>query len=313
MSESEIVATKETRWLGSIVGLAIGDQLGSLSEMKAPGSFERVRGMDEGTLWTDDTSQALCIADSLISLKKIDLVDQLQRFDQWYTTGYLSCVGWGYGCGPTVKTAIVGFRESGVPSPVTNEPTNGSLMRLSPVPLFYSNDMQMAIEMSGKSSLTTHDHPLCIDACRLYASMIVKAVNGKSKAEILEYDADLWKDNPLADPIDAIARGSYKEKSPPPVTGTTFGTEVPDGIRGTLNVVESIEASIWVFNVTGSFAAGALQAVNLGDDADTTAAIFGQLGGAYYGYNQIPEAWKAKLLDRTLVEYIAKKLYEAHL
>ena len=95
MPESEIVATKETRWLGSIVGLAIGDQLGSLSEMKAPGSFERVRGMDEGTLWTDDTSQALCIADSLISLKKIDLVDQLQRFDQWYTTGYLSCVGWG--------------------------------------------------------------------------------------------------------------------------------------------------------------------------------------------------------------------------
>jgi len=145
MSESEIIETKENRWLGSIVGLAIGDQLGSLSEMKAPGSFERVRGMDEGTLWTDDTSQALCIADSLISLKKIDLVDQLQRFDQWYTTGYLSCVGWGYGCGPTVKTAIVGFRESGVPSPVTNEPTNGSLMRLSPVPLFYSNDMQKKI------------------------------------------------------------------------------------------------------------------------------------------------------------------------
>jgi ADP-ribosyl-[dinitrogen reductase] hydrolase len=313
MATKETPSIKKNRWLGSIVGLAIGDQLGSLSEMKPPGSFEPVKGMVEGTLWTDDTSQALCIADSLISLKKIDLTDQLQRFDEWLSTGYLSCVGWGYGCGPTVRIAIVNFRETGVPSPVTNEPTNGSLMRLAPVPLFYSNDMDMAIEMSGKSSLTTHDHPLCIDACRLYGSMIVKAVNGKSKSEILEYDADLWKDNPLVGPIDEIARGSYKDKTPPPVTGTTFGTEVPEGIRGTLNVVESIEASIWVFHNTGSFPAGALQAVNLGDDTDTTAAIFGQLGGAYYGYDQIPEPWKAKLLDRTLVEYIAKKLYEEHL
>jgi len=285
------------RWMGSFVGLAIGDQLGCLTENKPIGTFERVRDMADGSFWTDDTSQALCLADSLISTKKFELNDQLQRYSKWLFEGYLSCKEWAYGCGPTARLAITDFKSSGTPKPVSNQETNGALMRLSPVPLFYSHDLEEAIKKSGESATSTHNNPVCIDACRLYGSMIVRAMQGNSKDAVLKYNAALWSNDPLADSINEVAKGSYKYKEPP-------------HIRGTLNMTESIEAALWSFDRSSSFGEGALKAVNLGDDTDTTAAIFGQLGGAYYGYEGIPNSWKAKLVDRGLIEYMARKLYE---
>jgi len=284
------------KWIGSFIGLTIGDQLGSLVEGRARGTFNRVTGMAEGSFWTDDTSQALCIADSLISTKELDLSDQLERFTKWLFEGYLSCKEWGYGCGPTARTAITNFKNTGKISPVKDQPTNGALMRLAPVPLFYIRDIKQAIIMSGESSRSTHDNTTCIDACRLYGSMIVKAVQGGDKNSILNYDSELWNDIPLEESIYNVALGSFKEKNPP-------------DIKGTLNITESIEAALWAFDRSSSFAEGALMAVNLGDDADTTAAIFGQLAGAFYGYKSIPNDWKSNLLERGLIEYIANKLY----
>ena len=292
-------ATKLDNWMGSFVGLAIGDQLGCLTENKSFGTFERVRDIDKGSFWTDDTSQALCIADSLISTREFDLVDQLERYSRWLFEGYLSCKEWAYGCGPTARLAITNYKISGTPQPVTDQETNGALMRLAPVPLFYSHDLKKAVQKSGESARSTHDNPVCIDACRLYGSMIVKAMQGHSKDIVLSYDSDLWSNDPLTASIDEVARGSYKDKEPPK-------------IKGTLNMTESIEAALWSFDRSSSFGEGALKAVNLGDDADTTAAIFGQLGGAYYGYQGIPDSWKSKLIDRGLIEYIANKLYDTH-
>ena len=171
-------------------------------------------------------------------------------------------------------------------------------MRLCPVPLFFSEDLEEAILMSGESSKSTHDNPICIDSCRLYGSMIVKAVRGHDKESILNYDNSLWNNNPLERSINDIALGSFKEKD-------------RSEIKGTLNISESIEAALWVFDKSSSFAEGALMAVNLGDDADTTAAIFGQLGGAFYGYESIPNDWKLDLIDRGLVEYLAQSLFDA--
>ena len=294
-SEKNIISLD--KWMGSIIGLAIGDQLGSLTEGKTRGSFEKVRGMDPGTFWTDDTSQALCLADSLISKKKFDLTDQLERYSKWLFEGYLSSKDWGYGCGPTARLAINNFKKNGTPSPVKDQATNGALMRLCPVPLYYSNNLEEAIDKSGESAKSTHDNPICVDACRLYGSMIVKAVQKKDKDFILEYDHKLWTDKPLEKSIHIVAQGSFKEKK-------------LSEINGTLNILESIEASLWVFNHSSSFAEGALMAVNMGDDADTTAAIFGQLAGAFYGYEAIPIDWRSKLLEKELIEFIANKLYE---
>ena len=294
-SEKNIISLD--KWMGSIIGLAIGDQLGSLTEGKARGSFEKVRGMDPGTFWTDDTSQALCLADSLISTKKFDLTDQLERYSKWLFEGYLSSKDWGYGCGPTARLAINNFKKNGKPSPVKDQATNGALMRLCPIPLYYSYNLEEAINKSGESAKSTHDNPICVDACRLYGSMIVKAVQRREKEFILEYDHKLWSDKPLEKSIHIIAQGSFKEKN-------------LSEIKGTLNISESIEASLWAFNHSSSFAEGALMAVNMGDDADTTAAIFGQLAGAFYGYEAIPIDWRSKLLEKELIEFIANKLYE---
>ena len=294
-SEKNIISLD--KWMGSIIGLAIGDQLGSLTEGKARGSFEKVRGMDPGTFWTDDTSQALCLADSLISTKKFDLTDQLERYSKWLFEGYLSSKDWGYGCGPTARLAINNFKKNGKPSPVKDQATNGALMRLCPIPLYYSYNLEEAINKSGESAKSTHDNPICVDACRLYGSMIVKAVQKREKEFILEYDQKLWKDKSLEKSIHIVAQGSFKEKN-------------LSEIKGTLNISESIEASLWAFNHSSSFAEGALMAVNMGDDADTTAAIFGQLAGAFYGYEAIPIDWRSKLLEKELIEFIANKLYE---
>ena len=283
--------------LGAIVGLAVGDQLGCLVEGKSPGSFDRIRDMPDGSFWTDDTAQALCLTDSLISIQGFDLDDQLNRYADWLYEGYMSCKEWAYGCGPTARLAITRYRENGLPAPVKDQSTNGALMRLAPVPVFYSADLKRGVEMSGESAKSTHDNVICIDACRLYGSMIIKALNGAGKEKVLAYEQTLWTDRPLDPAIVSVASGSYIDRDPP-------------DIKGTLDIVDSIEAALWAFDRTSSFGEGALKAVNLGDDADTTAAIYGQLAGAFYGYSSIPQSWKRSLVDRALIEYLGTKLHE---
>jgi len=82
----------------------------------------------------------------------------------------------------------------------------------------------------------------------------------------------------------------------------------PPEIRGEGYVVRSLEAALWAFHRSDSFRDGALLAVNLGDDADTTGAIYGQLAGAYYGEQGIPEAWRTRLAHRELIESFADRL-----
>ena len=81
-----------------------------------------------------------------------------------------------------------------------------------------------------------------------------------------------------------------------------------DGIRGLGDAVHSLEAALWAFWSTDSFQKGALNAVNLGDDTDTVAAIYGQLAGAYYGVNQIPIHWRQQLYAAPLIECIGQWL-----
>ena len=69
-------------------------------------------------------------------------------------------------------------------------------------------------------------------------------------------------------------------------------------------------AALWCFYNTDHFRDAILKAVNLGDDADTTAAVCGQIAGAYYGREGIPEAWVQRLTKRDLIESLAERLYE---
>ncbi len=164
------------RITGSLIGLAVGDALGAPVEFEPPGRFPPVTGyrrggrfnLEAGT-WTDDTSLALCLAESLIERRGFDPRDQLERYLSWYRTGRLSATGHCFDIGITTRSALVHFERTGdSESGMTSERSagNGSLMRVAPVPLAYHRDPDRAIELSGRSSATTHALPVCIDACR---------------------------------------------------------------------------------------------------------------------------------------------------
>ena len=149
------------------------------------------------------------------------------------------------------------------------------------------------------SSKTTHGALAAVDACRYFGALLLGALAGESKEVLLSSHyspvPDYWEKNPLCPEIDEIAGGSFLEKS-------------ERDIRGTGYVVQSLEAALWGFAESTSFAEGCLKVVNLGDDADTTAAVYGQLAGAWYGAQSIPERWRNKLAKRELIEEIAVKL-----
>ena len=299
------------RYRGSLLGLAVGDALGTPLEGLPPGSFEPVSSMTGGGShglepghWTDDTSMALCLAESLLERRGFDPVDQLSRYVRWYREGHLSSTGYCFGMGSTTREAITRFEKSGEPFSGPTRPNaagNGSIMRLAPVPLFYARKPKRAIERSADSSRTTHGAPNCVDACRYFSALIIGAVNGAGKAELLSERYSpapgLWEERPLAPEVDEVAYGSYREKSPPEIQGSGY-------------VVRSLEAALWAFDRGDTFEEGCLLAANLGDDADTTAAVYGQLAGAFYGEGGIPEGWRSKLAYRALIESYAEKLHE---
>ncbi len=300
-----------TRYRGSLLGLATGDALGTTLEFNSPGTFPPLNDMIGGGAfnlkpgqWTDDTSLALCLADSLIQRQVFDPVDQLERYLKWYQEGYMSSTGTSFSIGHTTEEALLKFEKTHEPYCGPKHPmsaSNGSLMRLAPVPLFFANEPEKTIEMSGNSSRTTHGNIACVDACRYYGGLIAGAVTGHKKEELLSQRyspiEEYWKKHPLTPEIDEIARGSFKILKPPE-------------IKGTGHIVRALEAALWAFHNSDSFKEGCLMAVNLGDDADTTGAIYGQLAGAYYGENGIPKEWRSKLAMKDLIEGFGQQLYE---
>ena len=299
------------RYLGAMLGLAAGDALGTTIEFHPPGTFEPLTDIVGGGPfdlepgeWTDDTSMALCLADSLIEKKGFDLKDQMERYSKWHFEGYLSSNGRSFDIGNTVFSALVDFEMNGDPISGPTGPRsagNGSIMRLAPVPLFYANFPETAIELSGKSSITTHGADACIDACRYFGGLIAGAVTGASKKDLLSIgyrpDGLVWQEDDLVEEIFEIVQGRYKYKEPPEIKGTGY-------------VVKSLEAALWAFCHATSFEDGCLLAVNLGDDADTTGAVYGQLAGAFYGVDDIPDNWLEKLARRNVIEGFAEKLFD---
>jgi ADP-ribosylglycohydrolase len=175
-------------------------------------------------------------------------------------------------------------------------------MRLVPVPLFFNADPLGAIENAALSSKTTHGHAEAVDACRYFAGLIVGAVEGRTRDELLAPHftpvEGLWDREPLAHAIAHVAGGSFLREEPPIIRGSGY-------------VTRSLEAALWAFGKSTCFEDGALLAVNLGEDADTTGAVYGQIAGAFYGVESIPERWRSKLAKLDVLELFAKRLYYA--
>jgi len=291
------------RFSGCLLGLAAGDAVGTTLEFQLRGSFAPLLDMVGGGPfhlnpgeWTDDTSMALCLATSLVKKDGFDAQDQMDRYCRWVEKGYLSSNGRCFDIGNTVAASLRRFRQTGNPFAGSTDPRsagNGSIMRLAPIPMYYYPDRQLATRYAAESSRTTHGATECIDACRLLAGILVLALEGYGKDEILSAEAETFSG---AEKIIAIARGEYQDKT-------------ISQIRGSGYVVQSLEAALWCFLHTDTFETAILQAANLGDDADTTAAVCGQIAGAYYGVSGIPKHWLERLALRQEIRELAEHLY----
>lgn len=177
---------------------------------------------------------------------------------------------------------------------------NGSLMRLAPVAMFYAGAASEAIAHAADSSRTTHGAAEAVDACRYFAALLVAALRGEPKSVLLSdgYAASVGAldDPPLARRIGEIASGSDRRAT-------------SRSLRTSVYVVHTLEAAIWASQASSTFKDGALLAVNLGEDADTTGAVYGQLAGAYYGANAIPRAWRDQLFEGDSIVDLATRLH----
>lgn len=298
------------RYRGCLLGLAAGDALGTTLEFESPGSFEPLTDMVGGGpfalqagQWTDDTSMALCLAESLVTKGDFDPVHQLETYCRWWLEGHLSVKGRCFDIGNATRGALARFKRD--PQPFCGDISpysagNGSLMRLAPAPLAFAHNTAKAIFIAGESSRTTHGAPECVDSCRYFAGLLLAALAGLPKHAILNNDYEppvaCWIENPLAEKVRAVGGGSFRLKEPPQIRGSGY-------------VIHTLEAALWAFHGTDNFRDGALKVVNLGEDADTTGAVYGQIAGAYYGADGIPNEWRNKLAMHDLIEQRATELH----
>jgi len=294
---------------GSLLGLATGDAVGTTLEFTLPQKVIPIDDMVGGGpfklkpgQWTDDTSMALCLAHSLIESNDFNPKDQLDKYVRWYQEGYMSSTGKCFDIGQTIYRALLSYRRTGDHYWNATNPRmagNGSIMRLAPVPMFYHGDAAEAVRFSGQSSRTTHPLQVTIDACEYFGGLIWGALNGTDKETLLSDHWSpvngYWQSRTEVPELEQVLSGSFKSKEPPEIQGTGY-------------VVRSLEAALWAFYKSTNFKDGLLLGVNLGGDADTTGAIYGQIAGAFYGVKSIPPSWKEKLAMRELMENISSQM-----
>ena len=288
------------RACGCLLGLAVGDAVGTtrefsrrdthppLTDMIGDGPFRLQPGE-----WTDDTSMALCLADSLMACSTLDQQDLMERFVRWWREGYNSHNGRCFDIGITTRQALQRFRETGDPVAGSIEPNtagNGSIMRLAPVALRWAGDPERAISAARGQSVTTHGARAAVEGCALLAEILVEAIATGDRVAAL-------RSRSVAEAsIAAIAGGSWRGKERNDIISSGY-------------VVHTLEAALWCVNRSTGFADAVLLAANLGDDADTVAAVTGQIAGALYGQNAIPRHWLERLAWREKIGHKASWLW----
>lgn len=298
---------KTNKIKGTLYGLICCDALGTTNEFIHRSKIKPITNIVGGGFfnlkpgeWTDDSSMALCILDSFNNKKTFDPEDQIQRYVRWYNEGYLSSNGRCFDIGGTTRTGIINYMStkkafSGLKG--DKSVGNGSIMRLSPVPAFFhkKENINNVATYGGLSSLTTHGAPECIDSCKYLSFIIWLALNGYSKEEILNF-SDNKKIKVTEKNVIDIMKGYYKNKT-------------VNQIKTTGYVIHTLEAALWAFYTTDDFKTGALLLANLGDDADTVCAVYGQIAGAYYGFDNMPRNWieilaKSKMLKNMINDFL---------
>lgn len=301
--------TRTDRYRGCLFGLALGDAVGTTCDAAEPGAFRPIDDMLGGGPhrllpghWSGETSMALCLADSLVKSRVFDARDQMERYAAWAEEGYLSSTGQPFDIDPDVGEALARYRETGNPWQGPEHPESASaacLSRLAPVVMFYAGDPDTAIAAAAESVRLTHGAPQAIDAARYFTGILLGALRGVDKEDLLRdhYSRlpEYWLDNPLHPEVDEVAKGSFLELNPPDIVAENYA-------------VSALEAALWAFATTRDFRDGALAAANLGLAASAVGAIYGQLAGAYYSLPYLPHTWWQHVAKPETIENLAWSL-----
>ena len=292
-------ATRD-RAVGAMLGLAVGDALGTTLEFSRRDSKPRVTDIVGGGpfslppgAWTDDTAMAVALASSLIEKRGLDETDLIERFCDWQDNGEYSCTGTCFDIGMTVQQALARYRSTGDPIAGSTNPRsagNGSLMRLAPVAIRYWQDRPTLRDVAARQSRITHGAPEAVDGCVAYSEVLADAIAGLPRHEVMRI-----RQGDYAGAIAPIMAGSWRGKQRHEISSSGY-------------VAHSLEAALWCVSRTASFAQAVILAANLGDDSDTVAAITGQLAGAIYGKEGIPQDWLDKLAWAKPLETMALEL-----
>ncbi len=301
------------RYRGALVGLAAGEALGAAHQGRLPGSLVPAAGPAGAAQdaqpgqWTDGTSMALCLAASLVECRGFSPRDQMDRYLRWKNEGYMTSARRAVGLHGATQQALERYQQTQDPNAGSADPKtadNGSLKRLAPIPMYMFLDGSRAKDLAAAMSRTTHAAEEAVDTCRYLTGLMIGAFRGEPKDNLLGdhyspvYNYWFFPQVKLANTVAAIARGGYKEKQ-------------AAELRADGGAVNTLEAALWCFHHTHSFREGALLAVSLGNDAGGTAAVYGQLAGAYYGLDAIPAEWREVLAHRAMIEELAAALLEA--
>jgi ADP-ribosyl-[dinitrogen reductase] hydrolase len=300
------MAAEKIKAEGMFVGLAIGDALGAPVEF---GHTSRdIRRSWDGQMhahrlpkgyYTDDTAMALCLADSLLEVNGYDSYDVMDRYTRWVREGYRDSEGFpATDVGSQTRNAIIDYAyDPVVLSSVerSNRAGNGGIMRLAPAVLVMADrSIEEAIQLARISSRETHYSDMADAAAEVFGSMLWNALHEEDKhtiANAADYSSGLVYDEITSEINRTMSMKSQKSLR---------------DLNG--YAVNAIKIATWGFSNFDTFEKGMEAVIKLGGDTDTNAAIYGQLAGAYYGYDSIPEIWQNDLYKRDEIKQLAGKL-----
>jgi ADP-ribosyl-[dinitrogen reductase] hydrolase len=299
------IFSQRQRAIGALLGLAVGNALGTTETGKGRECHQPITEMLGGGPhnlgpgeWTPDVSMALALSASLLKCGEIDESDLMIRFWNVVRRGEYSCTGKPAAIDPVTLDAIRRWEKVGNPIAGSTNPEtagNGSLVRVAPIAIRFWRDWDRLREVAERQSRVTHGAVEAVHSCIAFSEILANAIEGQTREQVL-----LTGQTRLAPAVQRVVDGLWKAKS-------------RDEIRSTGKAVDTLEAALWCFDRTSSFEGDVMLAANLGGDADTVAAVAGQLAGAFYGAQAIPERFLATLAWEDRIEQVAEDLFDVEL
>ncbi len=274
-----MLRVEKDKALGTLWGLVVGDCLGSPIQFTEKDGHPWITEMVECRIfgtppghWTDDSSMAFCVAESLARLGRFDAGDVGRNFVRWLREGWWSSLEEAFDVGNATAEAVWGIERGQLKNGNEDTQGNGSIMRLAP--------SWLGARAWGREEI-------------LFETSDLTHASGRVRETVARMARAL---DELAETGETAVKSKYPSREACEISGWTVST---------------LESALWALESTGSFEEALVAAVNLGGDADSIGAVCGQLAGAKYGVGAIPERWLAAIKERGKIAALWERLLEA--